>query len=142
LSTADLIRSDIDAGSVYYLNDPRLQATYPHYCIVVNINPAQDPTIVLVYASHRIRKVKERRKNCPAETLVEISHTQYTGFDKDSIIDCNDVLETDIEMLASKLRQGKLQTKPLMGLRLVRKLRKAILASNQIPPRVKDLLKE
>jgi hypothetical protein len=142
LPTAHPIKSHIDAGSVYYYNDPRLQAPYPHYCIVVNISPLEDKTIILVHASHRINKVKERRKNCPEETLVEISTIQYTGFDKDSIIDCNEYLETDIEMLANKLDQGRLEMKPLIGLRLVRQLRKGLIASNQVPQRIKDLLTE
>jgi hypothetical protein len=142
LPTAHPIKSGIDAGSVYYYNDPRLQAPYPHYCVVVNISPSEDKTIVLVHASHRITKVKERRKHCPEETLVEISTIQYTAFDKDSIVDCNDYLETDIEMLASKLDQGELEIKPLMGLRLVRRLRKGLIASNQVPQRIKDLLRE
>lgn len=142
MPTAHPIKSDIDAGSVYYYNDPRLHATYPHYCVVVNVSPLEDKTIILVHASHRISKVRERRKSCPEETLVEISAIQYTGFDKDSIIDCNEYLETDIEMLASKLDQGELEIKPLMGLRLVRQLRKGLIASNQVPQRIKDLLTE
>jgi hypothetical protein len=143
LSTIHPIKSDITAGSVYYYNDPRLRATYSHYCIVVNIDPSKDTDIILVHASHRIDKVKKRRKNFfPEETLVEISPIQYSGFGKESIIDCNDVFVRDVEMLASKLAQQKLVKKPVMDLRLVRKLRKGIIASNQVSQHIKDLLTE
>lgn len=143
MPTTHPIRTDIEAGSVYYYNDPRLRAIYPHFCIVVNIDPSKDTVILLVHASHRINKVRERRKDCPQETLVEISPTQYPGFDRNSIIDCNnEILKVDKEMLASKLEQRKLEIKTLMGLRLVRMLRKGLIASNQIPESIKALLRE
>lgn len=142
MPTSHPIKTDIVDGSVYYYSDPDLQSTYPHYCIVVNLKPSQDKTILLVHASHRIDRVKERRKDCPQETLVEISPIQYVGFDKDTIIDCNEVLVRDIEVLANKLHQGKLQIRPLMGLRLVRQLRKGLIASEQIPQSIKDRLTE
>lgn len=142
MPTTHPVRSDIEAGSVYYYNDPRLRATYPHFCIVVNIDPSKDTVILLVHASHKINKVRERRNDCPEETLVEISPIQYSGFDKKSIIDCNEILKIDIEVLASKLDQRKLEIKPLMGLRLVRMLRKGLIASNQISPHIKALLTE
>ena len=136
------IRSGIEAGSVYYYNDPKLEATYPHYCIVVNIEPSKDTVILLVHASHRIKRVRERRRDCRKETLVEISPIQYPGFDKKSIIDCNGILERDKDTLADKLDQRKLERKPVMDLRLVRMLRKGLIASDQISPHIKDLLKE
>jgi len=142
LSTIHPIKSDIAAGSVYYYNDPALKATYSHYCIVINIDPSKDAVLLLVHASHRISKVKERRKDCPDETLVEISPIQYSGFDKESVIDCNGVLERGVEMLRRKLAKGKLVKKPVMDLRLVRKLRKGVIASKQVPKRIKGLLAE
>ncbi|MBN2186368.1 MAG: hypothetical protein JW732_02835 [Dehalococcoidia bacterium] len=142
MPTTHPIKSSIEAGSVYYYSDPSLKSTYPHYCIVVNIDPSKEGVIFLVHASHRINKVRERRKGCPKETLVEISPLQYSEFNKKSIIDCNEVLERDIDVIASKFDQRKLEIKPVMGLRLVRILRKGLIVSNQISPHIKSLLKE
>lgn len=142
MPTGHPIKSSIEAGSVYYYNDPSLKSTYQHHCIVVNIDPSKESLIFLVHASHRINKVRERRKGCPKETLVEISPLQYSGFNKKSIIDCNEILERDIDVIASKFDQRKLEIKPVMGLRLVRILRKGLIASDQIPPRIKVSLKE
>lgn len=142
MSTLHPIKSDVIAGSVYYYNDPGLKSTYPHYCIVVNINPSKDTVLLLVHASHRISKVKERRKGYPQETLVEIDPTEYPGFDKQSIIDCNDVMERDVEVLRRLLAQRKLVKKQVMGLRLVRRVRKGIIASDQVAQTTKDLLDE
>ncbi len=136
------IKSTIKAGSVYYFNDPDLNSSYRHFCIVVNIDPSKDTVIFLAYSSHRISKVRERRKGFPDETLVEIAPNQYSGFSKKSIIDCNEILERSIDMIASKFDQGKLEIKPVMDLRLVRILRKGLIASNQIAGRIKVLLKE
>jgi len=136
------IKSTITAGSVYYFNDPSLKVTYRHYCIAVNVDPSKDTVILLVYSSHRTSKVRKRRKGFPTETMVEISPIQYPGFDKKSIIDCNKILERNIDVIASKFDQGKLEIKPVMGLRLVKTLRKGLIASNQIPERIKVLLRD
>lgn len=142
MSAIHPIKSDIAAGSVYYYNDPSLKATYSHYCIVVNIDPAKDTVVLLVHASTKINKVKERRKNCPQETLVEISPIQYPEFSKGSIIDCNEVLERDVEVLRKLLAQQKLVKKPIMGLRLIKTLRTGIIASNLVSPNIQALLEE
>jgi len=141
-ATSHPIWSDIKAGSVYYYNDPALKSTYSHYCIVVNVDPGKDTAIFLVYASHRISMVQKRRKGLPRETLIEISPDQYPEFTKKSVIDCNVVLERTISMLANQFDQRKLDIKPVMGLRLVKMLRRGIIASNQIAPRIQNLLKD
>ena len=135
------IRSDITAGSVYYYNDPELGSTYSHYCIVVNIDPSKDTAIFLVYPSGRIDRVRNRRKGYPDETLVEITPAQYSEFGKKSIIDCNVILERSVDLLVDKYKQGKLIIKPIMDLRLIRTLRKGLIASNQIADRIKAALK-
>jgi len=136
------IRSNITSGSVYYYNDPELKSEYSHYCIVVNVDPSKDTVIFLAYASHRINKVQKRRKGFSSETLIEITPDQYSGFDKKSIIDCNIVLERSIGVLVKLFDERKLEVRPVMGLRLVRKLRKGLITSNQIAERIKTLLKD
>jgi hypothetical protein len=64
-----------------------------------------------------------RRKSCPSETLVEITPNQYSGFSRKSIIDCNYVYGRSIEEIAGMLSRRKLRVKPVMGLRLIKKLR-------------------
>ncbi len=141
-TTSHPIRSNITAGSVYYYNDPELRSTYPHYCIVINVDPSKDTVVFLVYASHKISKVRKRRKGCPNETLVEITPNQYPGFNKKTIIDCNHPLERSINMLVKLFNQRKLEIKTTMGIRLVKILRKGVIASNEVIPRIKDLLRD
>ena len=134
------LKSTIKAGSVYYYNDPDLKSPYSHYFIVLNVDPSKDRIIFLAYSSHKISKVQERRKGFPRETLVEISPDQYPEFSKKSIIDCNVILEKSIDMLANKFDQGKLKKKPLMGLRLVHKLREGAIHSSLVAEETKKLL--
>lgn len=139
-SAYDIIRSTIQAGFVYYYHDKTIKSSKQHNYIVININPSKDTVILLVCSSSQIDKTRKRRKYCPSETLVEITPNQYPGFSKKSIIDCNDVSERSIEEIADMLSRRKLQTKPVMGLRLIKKLRQGVILSNLISNEIKALL--
>lgn len=139
-SAHDIIKSTIQAGSVYYYYEKAFKSPKQHNFIVININPSKDTVILLVCSSTQIDNTRRLRKDCPSETLVEITPNQYSGFSKRSIIDCNDVSVRSIEEIADMLSRRKLQIKPVMGLRLVRKLREGVMLSNQISNRIKALL--
>ena len=51
-------------------------------------------------------------------------------------------MERDVEALRRLLAQHRLVKKPVMDLRLVRMLRKGIIASDQVAQTTKDLLEE
>jgi len=139
-SAYDIIRSTIKAGSVYYYHDEIIKSSKQHSYIVININPSKDASILLAHSSSQINKTRKRRKYCPSETLVEITPNQYPGFSKKSIIDCNDVSVRSIGEIADMLSRRKLQIKPVMGLRLIKKLRQGVILSNQISNEIKASL--
>ena len=136
------IKSTIKLGSVYYFTEESLQSPEPHYFIIINKDPQEDKIIFLVCAQHRITKVKQRRNNCPPETLVEINPKQYTGFSMDSIVDCNNVWEKSIDQLVDKLVREELKLKPEMDVPLVKRLRAGILHSHLIDHRIQALLQD
>lgn len=136
------IRSTIKPGSVYYFPEETFRSSDPHYFIVINNDPLTDTIVFLVWASSQIKKVKDRRKTCPPETLVEISPTQYSGFPKHSIIDCNDYREKQIDHIVEKLEKGNLKLKPEMDEALIKILREGVIASPLIPMRIKLSLKK
>jgi hypothetical protein len=136
------IKSTIRIGSVYYFTEESLQSDEPHYFIVINKNPHDDKIVFLVCAQSQIAKVKQRRKNLPPETLVEINPKQYPGFKKDSIIDCNSVWEKSVDQLADKLAREELKLKPEMDVSLVKRLRVGTLRSPSIDHRIKALLQD
>jgi hypothetical protein len=139
-SAYDIIKSTIQAGSVYYYYERALKSSKQHNFIVININPSKDTIIFLVCASSQIDSTRRFRKNFPVETLVEITPIQYPGFSKKSIIDCNHIFPKNINEIARMLSRNKLQIKPVMGLRLVRQLRQGVILSPLVANEVKILL--
>ena len=126
------IKATIQTGSVYYFLEDSFPSKEPHYFIVLNVNPLNDEVILLVCASTQIETVRSRSLNCPKETLVEISPSQYAGFSRHSIINCNNVFQKGMSELANKLSEGKLKLKPEMDLCLVNKLVEGALYSNEV----------
>lgn len=134
------IKSTITAGSVYYFHEESIDSPKQHNFIVINVDPSKDTLIFLVCSSTQIEYFRKLRKNCPGKTLVEITPIQYSGFSERSIIDCNHIFPKNIDEIARMLSKNKLQTKPVMGLRLVKKLRQGVVLSNQISNQIRALL--
>ncbi|MFC2017711.1 hypothetical protein ACFLTQ_00195 [Chloroflexota bacterium] len=134
------IKAAIQPGSVYYFPEDSFNTEEPHYFVVINLDPSEDTVIILVCSSSRIEKVRQRRIVFPSNTLVEISPEQYCDFKVDSIIDCNYILEKNIEQLVEKLSQGNLLLKSEMNIEIVKKLREGVLDSPIIEDRIKKLL--
>lgn len=131
------IKATIRPGSVYFFHHEDLSSSYPHYFIVVNIDPISEQTIILVWASSQIANVKKRRRNCPQETLVQITSNQYPDFPYPSVVDCNHYIEETLEKLIERLSTKQLQLKTEMDMLLVKQLRQGLLASRLIPGRIK-----
>lgn len=134
------IKATIRPGSVYYFPEDSFHTEEPHHFIVINMDPLTDSAIILVCASSQVDRVKVRRSTCPSDTMIEVSPTQYSDFTKNSIIDCNYVLEKNIEQLVEKLRDGKLMFKSEMNIQLVNLLRQGVLCSPVIEMRIKQSL--
>jgi len=135
------IRSTIKPGSVYYFSEDSLYSSEPHYFIVINKDPFRERVVLLVCASSKIDKVKQRRRTCPVDTLIEITSSQYKDFRLNSIVDCNYLLEKTIGQLVDKLTHNQLWLKTKMDFALVKRLREGVLASPLIERRIKALLR-
>jgi len=134
------IKSIITAGSVYYYHEKSINSVKQHNFIVINLDPSKDTIIFLVCSSSQTQRVKQLYRNCPAETLAEITPIQYSGFSEKSIIDCNTIFSKNISEIARMLSKGKMQIKPVMDLRLVRKLRQGVILSPLVTIEIKKLL--
>jgi len=135
------IKASIKAGSVYYFAEEALKSREPHYFIVINRNPLNDTVLLLVCASSQIQKVNKRRRGCPPETLVQVSTSQYSGFTRTSVIDCNVVFERSTNQLVEKLKNANLRIKAEMSISLVEQLRDGVLKSHQVAQRTKITLR-
>jgi hypothetical protein len=134
------IRSTIKPGSVFYFVEETFASRDPHYFVVLNHNPLNESTLLLVCASSQVEKVKRRRRGLPGTTIEVLKH-QYPAFSLDSIIDCNYVLEKEIGELVARLAEGRLKTKPQMDISLVEAIRQAVANSPLVKKRTKELLK-
>ena len=98
-----LLRLVLRRGSVFYFQHRHLKSPEPHYLIVLNTVPLTDRCLVLAVPSSQVDKVRQRRQDQPAVTLVEVSPADYPDFTKPSIIDCNSLLELDRQTLGRQL---------------------------------------
>jgi hypothetical protein len=136
----DLLKKNIKAGSVYYFPTLKLQSTDPHFFIVLNPDPLNDPFIATVVASSQIDKVRRRSSHLPSGTLVIIRDTQYPDFTEPrSIIDGNYVHRWSIDELMRKADRGELTIKADMDIALIKKIRTAVKLSPMIEEEVLDL---
>jgi len=138
------IRAGIKTGTVYYFKeDSHEKDAPPHHFVVINSHPASDRILILVCASSRVDKIKKNRKNLPAETLVEVSRSEYADFVLPTIFDCNTVYEKTISDIVKKLQDGKLGTYNLdMSLEIVEKLKEGVLLSPLVRRELKKVLKQ
>jgi hypothetical protein len=139
--SSKIIKASITPGSVYYFREETFSSNEPHYFIVVNLNPQTDEVVVLACASHQIEKTKDRRRNCPEETLIIITPKQYCDFSKPSIIDCNRIIPLRITQIMMKYESNALDVKTEMDIELVNIIRQGILSSSLIQPRIHEMLK-
>lgn len=135
-----IIRASIKPGTVYYFHEEHYSSPHKHYFVVINKSPLADELILLACASSRIDKTYVRRPNCSPDTFVTVTPKQYDSFTATSIFDCNRVLRRTINDIVRKYEDNELSIKPEMDIKLVSSLRKAVLASNQISPRIKSML--
>jgi hypothetical protein len=133
------LRANLKAGSVYYFSDDSFSSTDPHYFIVLNPDPLNDPFLALVCASSQIDKVRRRSSHLSLATLVRINPDQYTDFTVPSIIDGNYVHQRSIGELERKIRRGALEIKADMDMTLIKKIRTAVMLSTMIEEEVRDL---
>jgi hypothetical protein len=107
---------------------------------VINIDPTSEQLILLVFASSKISNVKRRWRDCPSETLIEISPQQYPKFKWNSIFNCNYVIEQTIDQIIERLSSEQLKLMPEMPIRLVEQLRQGVLASPTVANGIKEQL--
>jgi len=136
------LKATIKPGSVYYFVEESFRKTKePHFFVVINHDPIENNIILLVYSSSMIENVKKRRRDCP-DTLVEVKKEQYEDFTKDSIFDCNEVLDKTMGKLVNKLENNKLKFKSEIDLSIVEKLREAVCKSEIVEDWIIELLKK
>lgn len=132
------IKVTLEAGRVFKLQHRHLSSALAHYFVVVNHSPNSDNLLIMCVFSSQIEKVRRRCSVYPNETLVEISPSEYSEISKDSIIDCNSLLNMSIEEFIENTYNGLIDYKESLPAKILLKVKKGLLCS----PRHSDEIKQ
>ena len=84
--------------------------------------------LLLAVALSQVNKIREHRRNRPAETFVVVAPHEYEGFTKNTMIDCNQVFELDRAELVSRFQAKSIRPHPDLPLDIPNRVRDGILA--------------
>ncbi|HEY9585550.1 MAG TPA: type II toxin-antitoxin system PemK/MazF family toxin [Candidatus Paceibacterota bacterium] len=137
----------IEQGAVYLY---QLEATNhdgtpykgDRFMIVLNANPKTDTVLVLATITKQIENQRKYVKNSgeSPETLVDITPSDFVRLKQDSVVNCNNVYETSLSGLISKIEDGgKFFTEKLPKSK-ISEIAKGVLLSKQVTPEQKKLL--
>ena len=134
------LRLSLREGSIYYFVERRLTSGEPHYFIVVNNDPLVQRVLLLAVLTTNVRDAKRRRANC-LETLIEFTPDKSNVFTRQCVADCNDLFDIPLTEFNERFSAGEIAyfDKDL-SLSERRALRKAIDASELVPPELKALV--
>jgi hypothetical protein len=144
VNSAELqIKSTLVSGSVYLFKEDQFKdCDHQHYFIVLNQNPLSDRLLCLVWAKTLSESVFLRIDNSdlPSQTFVDIT-TKCEWVSHPTIIDCNQIIEKDINEIIDKLENKKLKIIGEVDKTILGKLIEGALASPLVERRIKKLLK-
>jgi len=136
-----LLYITLRGGSVYYFQERTLTSPQPHYFVVLNFNPRNDEFLILLTASSKVAEVKRRNRHLPADTMVDVTPSEYADFSLPSIIDCNHWFRVSKQELLQKLQRRDAQEKAPMPDTILSKLRAGVIASLLVEGEIKDMLR-
>lgn len=137
----------IEQGAVYLykletVNRDGTPYTGDRFMIVLNANPKTDTILVLATITKQIDNQKKHVKNLgePPETLVSISPSEFARLKHDSVVNCNNVYETSLSELISKVEDGGRFFVEKLPKSKVSEITKGVLLSKQVTPEQKKLI--
>jgi hypothetical protein len=136
------LRLSLRRGTVYYFQHRGLLSEASHYFVVMNTDPQRDTVLLLAVASSQVEKIRERRRNLPPETLVEVAPEEYEGFTKVTLIDCNQVFELDRAELVSRHQMKSIRSHPDLPVDILNRVRDGIIASPRVDEAYEELIRQ
>jgi hypothetical protein len=137
----------IEQGSIYHYEielTNRDGSTYKgeRFFIVLNVNPKTDEVIVLTTITSQIVKQEQFIKVVgeDPDTLVRISPADFSRLTKDSVVNCNNTYETNLNELIEKIKEGGKIFYEKLPQNLISALTAGVLKSTQVPPAHKKLI--
>lgn len=133
----------IEQGCVYNFHmevDGPGRQSKNRYFVVLNRNPKTDTALILVTSTTQVAKRLEfiKRAGISEKTIVFVSDREYKVFTKESVFDCNEVIEVDINNLIKKIENNGSMNYPKIPDSILAKL---IVGINE-SPRVSEAFKK
>jgi hypothetical protein len=135
----------IEQGSVFNFfidfGDPNRQSKN-RYFVVLNCNPKTDTALIMVTSTTQIQKKKEfiKRAGISDKTIVEVKAKEYCVFTSDSVFNCNDVFELNIEDLIRKIEESGSMNYPKLPDNILKRIIAGVNESPKIPQAIKELM--
>lgn len=133
----------IEQGCVYNFHmeaDGPGRQSKNRYFVVLNRNPKTDTALILVTSTTQVAKRLEfiKRAGISEKTVVFVSDREYKVFTKESVFDCNEVIEVAMNELIKKIENNGSMNYPKMPDSIFAKL---IVGVNK-SPRVSEAFKK
>jgi len=135
------IRSTLRPGAVFYFVEESHAGDTPHFFVVVNRDPQNDPILLLVNPTSKVDRAKRRRGSFPPKTLVEVAPSKYPHFSLPSLFDCNSITRKTVDDVIQKLEDEKLKQCPNMRSCVLHRLQAGVLASPTVERNLKTMLR-
>lgn len=111
------------------------------YFVVLNRNPKKDVVLIMVTSTTQIAKKRDfiKRAGISKQTIVSVLPSEYSVFTRESVFNCNDAHEVNMQDLIRKIEENGSMNYPKMPERVLEKLIIGINASPRVAPAIKKL---
>lgn len=135
----------IEQGSVFNFRidfDEPKRESKNRYFVVLNRNPKTDTVLIMVTSTTQIAKRLEfvKRAGISEQTIVSVGPKEYSVFTNESVFNCNDVFEVNIEDLVRKIEDDGSMNYPKISDSILAKLIIGVNESPRISADIKKLL--
>lgn len=136
------ISSTIKQGAVYYYIEPHFKSPEPHYFTVLNREPFESTTLIVVNASSNIsgRLAYIKMHRFSMDTLVIVKPAECGFLKYDSVFDCNFPRVYTPQDLIERLEREAFKYKGDISSIVLEKLKKGITSSTLVTEELKSLI--
>ncbi len=132
----------IKQGAVYYFTSSQLSSSEPHYFVVLNKSPIDDPIVLLGVATTKVRKKLEwvNKVGLPTNTIVIVRQGKSAVFSKETAFNCNQPTEMLATDFFDKCKFELFEYKGEIEQDILVEVIHAVQGSPMVTERIKELL--
>ena len=115
-----------------------------HFFVIINMTILYNQPLFLLCATSQVVKKQAfiSSRNLPLETLVIVHPADCNFLKKETVFNCNSVLERPIEMIKEKIDNSEIKKYAEVTGDILGKLRNGVLISPLVPEKIKRIIKK